>query len=146
VAHDTRPGRSTLWADFQRERGHVTDEIVRKSVAMGDGYSSAIGTPDDARRHLHRLADAGVDQIIFIQQAGRNRHDDICASLELFAREVMPEFQAVEADREHDKIKALQPHMDAARTRKSWMQSLADDEIPVVRAAVPKAIVPDDRS
>src|SRR3954453_6241055 len=39
VARDTRPGRSTLWADFHRDRGDVTEEIVRNAVAMGDDYS-----------------------------------------------------------------------------------------------------------
>ena len=32
--------------------------------------------------------------MIFIQQAGRNAHADICASLELFASDVLPEFAA----------------------------------------------------
>ena len=32
--------------------------------------------------------------MIFLQQAGRNRHDHICQSLELFAAEVMGEFKA----------------------------------------------------
>jgi hypothetical protein len=36
---------------------------------------------------------------VLINQAGRNTHEDICASLELFANEVMPEF--VERDGEH---------------------------------------------
>ena len=33
-----------------------------------------------------------MDQVIFISQAGHNRHEHICESMELFAREVMPEF------------------------------------------------------
>ena len=36
----------------------------------------------------------GVDQTIFIQQGGNNRHEHICESLELFAGRVMPEFKA----------------------------------------------------
>lgn len=35
---------------------------------------------------------AGVDQIIFQVQLGANKHEHIVESLELFAREVMPEF------------------------------------------------------
>ncbi len=45
-----------------------------------------------------------IDQVILLNQAGKNRHEDICASLELFAREVMPEFHAAEA--EHQEWKA----------------------------------------
>ena len=36
------------------------------------------------------------NQVILLNQAGQNTHDDICASLDLFAREVMPEFHALE--------------------------------------------------
>ena len=35
-----------------------------------------------------------IDQVVLLNQAGRNTHEHICESLELFAREVMPEFQA----------------------------------------------------
>ncbi len=67
---------------------------------------------DPRRRHrLHRHArraardaprasrTAGVDQTVFIQQGGKNRHEHICESLELFAAAVMPEFKEREAER-----------------------------------------------
>jgi hypothetical protein len=44
-----------------------------------------------------------VDQVILLNQAGRTTHQDICESLELFAKEVMPEFHAREG--EHQKWK-----------------------------------------
>jgi hypothetical protein len=37
--------------------------------------------------------------VILLNQAGKNSHEHICESLELFAREVMPEFQN---DPEHE--------------------------------------------
>jgi hypothetical protein len=81
----------------------------------------------------------GVDQVIFIQQAGRNRHEDICSSLELFAAEVLPEFADGEQERQQRKADELAPFIEAALARKRWMQPLADHEIPVVRASVAKA-------
>ncbi len=42
------------------------------------------------------MPNSKVDSIILLNQAGRNRHEHICESLELFAREVMPEFHAME--------------------------------------------------
>ena len=57
------------------------------------------------------MSDVGVDQVIFIQQAGRNRHDDICASLELFAAEVLPEFAAHEPERQARKHAELEPYV-----------------------------------
>jgi hypothetical protein len=41
--------------------------------------------------------------VILLNQAGKNSHEHICDSLELFAREVMPEFRV---DPEHDAWKA----------------------------------------
>ncbi len=87
-------------------------------------------------RHLRQMSEVGVDQVIFIQQAGRNRHDDICASLELFAADVLPEFAALEPERQARKRAELEPYVEAALARKQWMQPLAEADIPTVHAAV----------
>jgi hypothetical protein len=39
-----------------------------------------------------RYEAAGVDEVIFVMQAGKNRHEHICESIELFGAEVLPEF------------------------------------------------------
>ena len=70
----------------------------------------------------------------FIQQGGRNKHEDICEALELFAGEVMGEFKAREAERVRKKTEELAPFVEAAFKRKQWMKPLADDEIPHVLA------------
>ncbi|MFN3217955.1 MAG: LLM class flavin-dependent oxidoreductase [Acidimicrobiales bacterium] len=140
VAHDQVPGRTDLWGEFQARRdADAVEARIAAATAMGDDYAGCIGTPDDARRHLRGLADAGVDQVIFLQQVGRNRHEDICASLQLFADELIDEFTADEPAREADKAAELAPFIDAALARKQWMAPLADDAIPVVEAAVKKA-------
>jgi alkanesulfonate monooxygenase SsuD/methylene tetrahydromethanopterin reductase-like flavin-dependent oxidoreductase (luciferase family) len=140
VAHDQVPGRTTIWDEFQERRSpDSVDRRVATADELGDEYASCIGTPDDARRYLAQMRDVGVDQVIFIQQAGRNRHADICESLELFAREVMPEFHAGDDERERAKADRLATAVDSALARKSWMQPLDDSEIPVVRASVAKA-------
>jgi hypothetical protein len=41
--------------------------------------------------------------VILLNQAGKNSHEHICDSLELFGKEVMPEFRT---DPEHDAWKA----------------------------------------
>ena len=137
VAHDTVPGRSTLWRDYMRERGDRTEAVIVATQRVG--ASSGIGTPADMRQHLKTFQECGVDQVIFLQQAGRNRHDHICASLELFAAEVMPEFKAEAAAREARKAQELAPHIAAALKRKQWMKPLADHEIPVVKASADRA-------
>jgi alkanesulfonate monooxygenase SsuD/methylene tetrahydromethanopterin reductase-like flavin-dependent oxidoreductase (luciferase family) len=140
VAHDTTPGRTNLWGEYLALRGDRTEAMV--AASRGDAeYVSGIGTPDDMRAHLRAFQDAGIDQVIFLQQAGRNRHDHICEALELFAAEVMPDFKAGAAEREARKAEDLAPFIAAALARKPWMQPLADDEIPIVRASVAKAQV-----
>ena len=138
VAHDVTPGRSSLFADFQKARGNRDEEIIAASK-MAERNANGIGTPDDIRAHIHAFEEAGVDQVIFLQQAGRNKHEHICASLELFAAEVMGEFKAEVAEREAKKAKDLAPYIEAAMARKKWMKPLADDEIPVVKASVVRA-------
>ncbi|MDQ0463716.1 alkanesulfonate monooxygenase SsuD/methylene tetrahydromethanopterin reductase-like flavin-dependent oxidoreductase (luciferase family) [Caulobacter ginsengisoli] len=138
VAHDTVPGRTNLWPEYLARRGDRTQDLITASELAGY-RASGIGTPDDMREHLRAFQASGIDQVIFMQQAGRNRHDHICQSLELFAAEVMAEFKADVAEREAAKAARLAPHIEAALARKIWMQPLADDDIPVVRASVAKA-------
>ena len=139
VAHDTTPGRTRLFEEFLEKRA----ERARRPAegAAIDIPTTGIGSPADMRAHLAAFQDAGIDQVIFLQQAGRNRHEHICASLELFAAEVMGGFKADAAVREARKASDLAPHIAAAMKRKTWMQPLADDDIPVVKASVVRAEV-----
>ena len=82
------PGETDLWALYQDWR-HT--EKAQQALTAG-----LIGSPETIRRKLRAFAAANVDQVILLNQAGQNTHEDICASLELFAREVMPEFHAME--------------------------------------------------
>ena len=135
VTHDTIPGRTQLWQEFQAARGNRTEEIIQASLDP-DYKATGIGTPDDMRSHLKEFQNAGVDQIIFMQQAGRNRHQDICDSLQLFADEVMGPFAAQAESRERAKAEELAPYIEAALARKEVMQPLADEDIPIVQASV----------
>jgi len=141
VARDAVPGRSQLWESFQRERASRLGAAAHSPVHGVSLRAPGIGTPDDLRQHLRNFEAAGVDQVIFLQQAGKNRHAEICESLELFAAEVLPEFAAAAEAREHEKARTLAPFVEAALARKPRMQPLGDHEIPVVRASVTAPIV-----
>ena len=139
VTRDTVPGRTNMWGEYLKQRGNRTEEVIE---AAKEGYdATGIGTPDDMREHLKAFQEAGVDQVIFMQQAGRNKHAHICESLQLFADEVMPEFKQELAAREAAKQEELAPYIEAALKRKNWMKPLADDEIPLVKASVAKPLV-----
>lgn len=138
VAGDTVPGRTNLWGDYIAQHGSKTEDLIA-SVKRARTHVSGIGTPDDLAGHIAEFEEAGVDQIIFLQQAGRNLHTNICESLELFAADVMPAFKAKQAAKQKAKTAELAPYIEAALARKTFMKPLADDEIPVVRASVKSA-------
>jgi alkanesulfonate monooxygenase SsuD/methylene tetrahydromethanopterin reductase-like flavin-dependent oxidoreductase (luciferase family) len=116
------PGRTNIWERFEQAR----DELVEVGAGRG------IGTPEQVTDHLANFSDAGVDQVIFIQQGGKNRHEDICASLELFADKVMPGFHAGEEERQAKKMAELAPYIEKAMARKQGMAPIADADIPVI--------------
>jgi hypothetical protein len=105
VFGDHRPGRTDVWREFQERRedvGFARGSIEAAGDALGirvleQGLGSlrgAIGTPEQVRDLLRRYEAAGVDQVMFVMQAGRTRHEHIVEALELFGREVAPEFAA----------------------------------------------------
>jgi alkanesulfonate monooxygenase SsuD/methylene tetrahydromethanopterin reductase-like flavin-dependent oxidoreductase (luciferase family) len=125
VANDTRPGRSRLWEEYEEIRGPDLPTIP----------APGIGTPKEFSKHIREFQEVGVDQIIFLQQAGKNRHDHICESLELFGRDVLPEFVAGREERDARKTAELAPYIEQALGRKRRLPELRDEEIPVVKAS-----------
>ena len=93
------PGAGNLWEEYQAWR--KTDKA---QAALRNGL---IGSPETIRKRLRMFADAHVDQVILLNQAGRTSHQDICDSLSLFAKEVMPEFKAREAEHQEWKANVL---------------------------------------
>jgi alkanesulfonate monooxygenase SsuD/methylene tetrahydromethanopterin reductase-like flavin-dependent oxidoreductase (luciferase family)/putative sterol carrier protein len=111
VFGDHRPGATNIYEEFLARRddvGFARSIITADAAPLGvrvlqQGLGSlrgAIGSPEQVRDLCRRYEAAGVDQLIFVMQAGPNRHEHICESIELFASEVMPEFaqRADEAD------------------------------------------------
>jgi hypothetical protein len=86
-----------MWDEYnkwKRENPQAQEAALR---------SGLIGSPETIARKLRRFRSSHIDQVILLNQAGKNSHEHICESLELLAREVMPEFRA---DPEHDAWKA----------------------------------------
>jgi len=115
-----KPGRTDIWAAYEKARPMLPEA----------GANRGIGTPEQLRAHLKSFEDSGVDQVAFIQQGGNNRHDHICQSLELFGRDVLPEFDEREAARATRKADELAPYIEQAMARKQKMTPLAEDKIP----------------
>ena len=56
--------------------------------------------------------------MILIAQFGKMKHEDICDSLELFGKEVLPEFMEREEKRAKQKAALLEPVIEAAMKRR----------------------------
>jgi len=95
------PGTVSLWDEYQAWK-QANPELAEKALTGG-----LIGSPETIRRKLRRFQESRVDQIILLNQAGKNTHEHICESLELFAKEVMPEFAANEPAHQEWKRKVL---------------------------------------
>jgi alkanesulfonate monooxygenase SsuD/methylene tetrahydromethanopterin reductase-like flavin-dependent oxidoreductase (luciferase family) len=146
VFGDHVPGETDVWQEFQDRRDKQgyspaaalakQQETLGAKVADGDttGLRGAVGTPEQLRQFARRYEEAGVDQVIFVLQAGRNRHEDIMESIELFGREVLPEFAERDEAFCEAKARRLEPVIEAAMARK------VDDVPPMPQDYVMKAI------
>ena len=141
------PGRTDVWQEFC-ERRSVFGFDRRLGAREGEPLAArlmeeqlgslrgAIGTPAQLREFLRGYEAAGVDQVILIGQAGRNRHEHVCESLELFAAEVMPEFRERHDARERRKLECLAGPIEAALARREGPRAVTREE------AVPAAGTP----
>jgi alkanesulfonate monooxygenase SsuD/methylene tetrahydromethanopterin reductase-like flavin-dependent oxidoreductase (luciferase family) len=118
------PGRSEVWKKFKE---------VEHTLEANSGHGG-IGTPDQVRAQFERYERIGMDQIIFVQQVGNNKHSDICESLELFAEELLPAFKERDVIRQLRKQEELAPYIEAALARKVRMKPMEDSEIPMVES------------
>jgi alkanesulfonate monooxygenase SsuD/methylene tetrahydromethanopterin reductase-like flavin-dependent oxidoreductase (luciferase family) len=93
------PGRDNIYREFLRRSSEGAadsmepqDESARTLYRMGR-RGNFIGSPEFLRENCRKYEDAHVDALLFFSQCGDRQHEHIMESLELFAREVMPEFK-----------------------------------------------------
>jgi alkanesulfonate monooxygenase SsuD/methylene tetrahydromethanopterin reductase-like flavin-dependent oxidoreductase (luciferase family) len=127
-----QPARTSVWDEFQARRAEHgydpeavqaaaqnEDRLGAKVVEQGiGGLRGAVGTPEQIREYLARYEECGVDQVIFCFQAGNNRHEHIMEALELFGREVLPEFKERDEKRQREKAERLEPVIEKVLARK----------------------------
>ena len=95
-----KPGTVNLWERYEDWKRNGDGRKLEPN-------SGLVGSPATIRERLQQFQDVHIDQVILLNQAGKNRHEDICASLELFAKEVMPAFHAKEAEHQQWKRAVL---------------------------------------
>ena len=123
------PGHTNLWNEFKQRPVSVIERMERERKKAGMG---GIGSPKHLIENFSALEAAGVDQLILLQQSGNYRHEHICESLELFAKEVLPQFKDREVKREQEKRDMLEPFMDEAQRQILKLEHM--DVVPPVEA------------
>jgi alkanesulfonate monooxygenase SsuD/methylene tetrahydromethanopterin reductase-like flavin-dependent oxidoreductase (luciferase family)/putative sterol carrier protein len=147
-----QPGVTSIWDDFQRhreKRGFARSIVTPDQAPLGvkllqEGLGSlrgAIGTPDQVADLVERYERAGVDQIIFVLQAGPNRHEHICEALELFAERVMPRWAAEADERDAQKRARLAEACERAVARRDPPRAAPDYEVEPQREPRPANVI-----
>jgi alkanesulfonate monooxygenase SsuD/methylene tetrahydromethanopterin reductase-like flavin-dependent oxidoreductase (luciferase family) len=130
VFGEHRPARTNVYEEFLQRRDDVgfarsiinADDSPLGVRVLEQGIGSlrgAVGSPAQVRDLCRRYEQAGVDQVIFVMQAGRNRHDHICESIALFASDVMPEFAERADEADARRAERFAPAIEAARARRA---------------------------
>ncbi|HUO05846.1 MAG TPA: LLM class flavin-dependent oxidoreductase [Candidatus Binataceae bacterium] len=121
------PGKTDIWKNFK------ANPITMPGM---ESVNACVGTPDQLRKTLRDYEEAGVDQVIFVSQAGNNKHEDICSSLNLFAEKVMPEFKEREEKRAKAKAERMAPILEKAMKRKPAPKIPPHEEPFIVQAGM----------
>jgi alkanesulfonate monooxygenase SsuD/methylene tetrahydromethanopterin reductase-like flavin-dependent oxidoreductase (luciferase family) len=80
-----RPAQTDIWDEYKNHP---------KEFALPEGRTQdCVGTLAMLRQRLRDFEQAGIDQVLCISQAGKIPHDLLCSSIELFSKEVLPEFK-----------------------------------------------------
>ena len=114
-----RHGRDNVYREFRRRTDAAASAVETESATQlepeDEGARAVyragrrgmfIGSPEYIRGNIERYEAAHVDMLLFILQCGDRKHEHIMESLELFAKEVMPEFK--ERHREQQKWREQQ--------------------------------------
>jgi alkanesulfonate monooxygenase SsuD/methylene tetrahydromethanopterin reductase-like flavin-dependent oxidoreductase (luciferase family) len=81
-----KPDGFPVWPDLVPE---PTVEQLKKASDLG---MVVVGDPDDCAKAVQRWVDIGADQICFSPTTSNMNQDDIIRSMELFGKEVIPQF------------------------------------------------------
>lgn len=107
-----QPGEKNLYDSFlesnkkqntlSAETGFVKEEDIRKdepeeevqrALYRAARTGTAVGTVDRVREMLLTYEENNLDVMIFVAQCGDRKHEHIMESIELFGKEILPEFK-----------------------------------------------------
>jgi alkanesulfonate monooxygenase SsuD/methylene tetrahydromethanopterin reductase-like flavin-dependent oxidoreductase (luciferase family) len=122
-AHE--PGRTDIWDEFKNHP---------KEFASPEGRTQdCVGTPERLRAQLREFEGVGIDQVVCLSQAANIPHELLCSSIELFSKEVLPEFKDRDQKGERQRAERRARLSEIAMPRRAKTE--APKERTVIRAA-----------
>ena len=103
---NTMSTRTGFIAEDDIRDGEPTDEVQR-ALYRAARTGTAVGSPERVRNTLRMYEDQHLDVMILVAQCGDRKHEHIMEAIELFGKEVMPEFKE-RHETEHRKWRAEQ--------------------------------------
>ncbi|HJT90141.1 MAG TPA: LLM class flavin-dependent oxidoreductase [Bryobacteraceae bacterium] len=104
------PGKTDIWHEFHTNPHEFAPPEGR--------IQDCVGTPEMIRKRLREFEEVGIDQVICLSQAGKIPHELLCSSIELFGKEVLPEFKEREQSGARGQAARRARLADAAMARK----------------------------
>jgi len=124
------PGKTNLWENYKNQ---TTPIKIDDRLASGSRTRTCIGTPAQIRESLIEFEESGVDQVLFLSQAGKIPHELLMSSIDLFGREVLPELRERDRKRAREKAELVERLNEKLMKRK--VMPKAPDCRTIVRAA-----------
>jgi alkanesulfonate monooxygenase SsuD/methylene tetrahydromethanopterin reductase-like flavin-dependent oxidoreductase (luciferase family) len=104
------PGKTNIWENYKNKP---------ENFSLPEGRTAdCVGTPAQIGTRLKEFEDAGIDQVIFLSQAGRIPHEMLSSSIELFGKEALPEVKERDLKRTKEKAALKQRIIEKAMARK----------------------------
>ena len=119
------PAKTDIWDEFHN-RPH---EFAPPEGRIQD----CVGTPEMLRQRLREFEEVGIDQVVCLSQAGKIPHELLCSSIELFSKEVLPEFKEREQGSQRRQAERRARLSEIAMNRKR--PGVVAKATPVIRAA-----------
>lgn len=120
-----RPAHTDIWQEYKTDPKEFNNPEGRTQ--------DCVGSPERVRDQLREFEAVGIDHVICLSQAGKIPHEILCESIELFGKEVLPEFK------ERDQKNAAQKAAEVDRLNNLCMprreKPILATEPTVIRAA-----------
>ena len=110
------PGKTNLWESYKNQPVKVK---IDDPLASASNVQNCVGTPEQIRATLRGFEESGVDQVLFLSQAGKIPHELLMSSIDLFGREVLPAIKERDHQRAREKAALVERLGEKAMKRKT---------------------------